>query len=127
MDGSELTLSGPSLPQGAMDSIVGEIRGRLDSARAENIDAASEAKKKQIAKDFESVLIIKILEQMKETIPQSGLFEDPAGEQIQNMFWMYLGREIADQGGFGLWKQIYETMRSGNGGENLEKILDKKI
>jgi Rod binding domain-containing protein len=73
----------------------------------------AEQQKEQAAKDFESVLIARILEQVRNTIPDSGLLEDKASEQMEGLFWLYLASELADKGGFGLWKQICQALTSG--------------
>lgn len=62
----------------------------------------------QAAKDFESVLLHKLMEEMQNTIPDSGLLGDGAMEQLQGMFWGFLARDVADKGGIGLWKDLYE-------------------
>ena len=62
----------------------------------------------QAAKDFESVLLDKLLNEMKNTIPDSGLTGDGVTKQIQGIFWSYLARDIADKGGLGLWKELYQ-------------------
>ena len=127
MDNSGLLLE-PVLPPKPLD-ILGS-RG-LDKTGSildpEKNKTADEAQKKQTAKDFESLLIARILEQMKETIPKSPLAEDGAGEQVESIFWLYLGREIADKGGFGLWKQIYQTMTGKAAELPSEQMVDKKI
>lgn len=78
-------------------------------------DGKKDAKLEQAAKDFESVFITKILEQMKQTIPDSGLLTDGAGEQMEGLFWLYLARDVADKGGFGLAKQVYQQLAQGQG------------
>ena len=72
------------------------------------IDAASDAKKKQIAKDFEAVFIGKLLEQMDKTIGRWGLEKDSAHKQVDGIFSLYMADHLADSGGLGLWKDIYE-------------------
>ena len=67
----------------------------------------------EAAKDFESVLLYKLLEEMKRTIPDSGLLGGGAAKQVQGMFWYYLAQEIADQGGLGLWKDVYREFARG--------------
>jgi Rod binding domain-containing protein len=62
----------------------------------------------QAAKDFESVLLQRLTEEMSHTIPDSGLLEDTGAEQVQSMFWGFLAEHVADQGGMGLWKDLYE-------------------
>ncbi len=61
----------------------------------------------QTAKDFESVLIRQLMDTMRQTIPKSEIFESGPGRQIQGIFWHYLARNVADNGGMGLWRQIY--------------------
>ncbi|MBN2136646.1 MAG: hypothetical protein JW720_02455 [Sedimentisphaerales bacterium] len=75
-----------------------------------NVDAGSDAKQIQAAKDFESVLITKLLDAMESTIGDWGLEKDPTNKQVHSIFSMYLGRHIGENGGFGLWKGIYESL-----------------
>ncbi len=75
-----------------------------------NLDSASEEKKKQIAKDFESLLLNKLLDEMKNTIGNWGFEKDGASMQVQGIFWLYLARDIANNGGIGLWKDIYQNL-----------------
>lgn len=65
----------------------------------------------QAAKDFESVLLHKLLEAMDRTVERSGLFESGASEQIRGMFRHYLAQELASQGGLGLWKQLHGQLQ----------------
>jgi Rod binding domain-containing protein len=71
---------------------------------------APEEKKKQFAKDFESLLINKMLDEMKNTVGDWGFEEDAASKQIQGIFNLYMSQHIGQNGGFGLWKQIYEFL-----------------
>ena len=97
MDSAKLILSEPvSLP-----SLLGNLN---------KVDGISEQKKIQAAKDFESVLLQKLLDAMKKTVPESGLFEGGISEQVQDIFWFYLAQDMAKQGGMGLWKTIYEQI-----------------
>ena len=72
--------------------------------------ALHEEKKKQFAKDFESVFIHKLLEEMKNTIGDWGAEKDETSRQVQGIFWLYLARDIANNGGFGLWKDVYQDL-----------------
>ena len=88
---------------------MAENLGR-DSIRAAdgNVDI-EDMHRRKVARDFESIFIHQIIDKMKETIPESDL-ADSSSQQIQSMYWSFLGDAIADKGGFGLWKQIYEQM-----------------
>jgi len=94
-------------------------------AASEQID---EQRKKQLAKDFESVLVGRVLEQMKETVGDWGSEEeDAAGEQVQGLFWLHLARDIADKGGFGLWKDIYRFFKDMEQGGQPAQGVNKNI
>jgi Rod binding domain-containing protein len=88
-------------------------------------NSAQEERKKKVAKDFEGVLLNKIMEEMKNSVPESGLLEDETSDQMQSLFWMYLSQDVADKGGFGLWKQIYKTMNDAQGQGISLKTTDK--
>lgn len=62
------------------------------------------------ARDFESVLLYKLLEEMKQTIPESGLLDTAISKQVQGIFWFYLAQDLADKGGIGLGKELYRQM-----------------
>ncbi|MEJ2648354.1 MAG: hypothetical protein P8016_08120 [Sedimentisphaerales bacterium] len=47
---------------------------------------------------------------MKDTIGNWGFEKDSASEQVDGIFWLYLARDMADKGGLGLWKNIYDSM-----------------
>ncbi len=70
--------------------------------------AAKDAAK--AAKDFESVLLHKLMESMQRTIPDSGLLSSGVTKQVQGIFWFYLAQEMADAGGVGLWRDVYQQM-----------------
>jgi len=60
----------------------------------------------QAAKDFESVLLHKLFDEVKRTIPESGLLGDGTSSQVHDIFWMYLAQALAERGGLGLWRQL---------------------
>lgn len=62
----------------------------------------------QAAKDFESVLLAKMMEEMHNTVEDSGLLEDSGSSQMQGMFWNMMAQDVANKGGLGLWKDLYD-------------------
>ncbi len=72
--------------------------------------AARDPEREKIAKAFESILLVRLLEQMKNSVGKWGFEEDAASEQVQGIFWMHLAEELGAQGGIGLWENIYEYM-----------------
>ena len=107
MDSTELILTGNVAPPELLDHLAGRpvVKGQTDE-----IHNLSQEKKKQAAKDFESVLLGRLLDEMKNTVGDWGFEKDCASQQIQGIFWLYLARDIADKGGVGLWTDIYEFL-----------------
>ncbi len=91
------------------------------------LDGVSEERKKQVAKDFESVLLNKLLDEMKNTIGDWGFEKDEASRQVQGIFWLYLARDIANNGGFGLWKDIYQFLTNSEQTSTTTEVLDKNV
>ncbi len=117
MESTKLILSEPVLPPRPLDNVpmyVGMVSlgKKIATEQPGKIDGSSDEKKKQIARDFESVLLNKLLDEMKDTIGDWGFEKDGVSTQIKGIFWLYLARDIASKGGFGLWKDIYESCLS---------------
>lgn len=88
------------------------------------LEDASQAKKIQTAKDFESLLLNKLLDQMKNTVGEWGFEKEGVSSQVDGIFWLYLARDISDQGGLGLWKDIYKSMPGTEDVQQAGKSLD---
>ena len=111
---SELGIpSSAILPGGLADLLSG--RG-ISSPK----NARTEMQKIQAAKDFESVLLHRLLGEMRRTIPESGLMSNGISKQLEDIFWLYLAREMADKGGMGLWKELYREFGQLGGGAGAE-------
>ncbi len=95
--------------------------------KIEKAGAASEAKKKQAARDFESVFIAKLLDQMKNTIGDWGFEKDAASRQVEGIFWLYLARDVADNGGLGMAKDIYRFLTDSENNSPPTELLDKSL
>jgi Rod binding domain-containing protein len=76
----------------------------------DKIGSASEEEKEQAAKDFEAVLINKLLDEMKVDAQSWGFEENDSRRQVQGIFNLYLSTHIAKNGGLGLWKDIYKSL-----------------
>jgi len=79
-----------------MDAVAG-----ADPAKAADVARGLEA-----ARGFESILLHRLVEAMRETIPDGGLLSSPTGRQVEGLFWFYLAQEMAEKGGIGLWKDL---------------------
>jgi Rod binding domain-containing protein len=124
MDSVKLILTEPVSPPTLLE--------QLDKSRLNSI---SEEKKEHVAKDFESVLLTKLLDEMKNSIVDWSLDKDAASKQIHGIFWLYLARDVANNGGLGLWKDIYQflsnaeqanTVKQSDFGE-LSRVVDGHI
>ena len=91
------------------------------------IEGASEEKKKQVAKDFESIFIHRLLEEMRNTIGDWGLEKDGVSKQVRGIFWLYMARDIANNGGFGMWKDIYQFLTDSEQKNAPTESLDKSV
>ena len=95
--------------------------------KIKKVDDVSEAKKKQLARDFESVFINKLLDEMKNTIGDWGDEKDGVSKQIDGIFWLHLARDLADNGGFGMWKDIYQFLTDSEHKNTAAELLDESL
>ena len=116
MDSVKLILTEPVSPPSLLE--------QLDKSRLNSI---SEEKKEQVAKDFESVLLTKLLDEMKKSIVDWGSEKDGASKQIHGIFWLYLGRDIANNGGLGLWKDIYKSLSNAEQTNTVQQSVDNQL
>lgn len=114
MDNLNLTLMNAASPQAALETLTPGA-------------SAEQAQKEQFAKDFESILIEKLLEEMKNTIGEWGFEQDGASKQVQGMFWMNLSKDLGKQGGLGIWKDIYQSIDSGQNKTTQTELLDDSL
>jgi len=103
----------------------GKVRG---NARPSAEDRIRDEQEKQIGKDFESVLLTKLFEQVQASIEDSGFDEEDSGaQQVRGLFWLYLARDVADKGGFGLGKDIYQHIKQMEDAGNLTGSIDEGL
>jgi len=127
MDISELLVN-----QAAAGGQAGKTAEACGLQAGADIDASDERRKK-VARDFESVFIHEILKRMGDTIPGSDM-ADQSSKQIKSIYWSHMAQAIADEGGFGLWKNIYEAMGPAGSeaagrqqNQAVRQILDKSV
>jgi Rod binding domain-containing protein len=128
MDEVKLILTQPVLPPVPLDHLSRTpFCKEVINGSPDKIDDISEEKKKQTAKDFESVLLGKLLDEMKNTIGRWGFDEDSPCEQVQGIFWLYLARDMANSGGVGLWKDIYQFLTNTDQANTATNSVDRQI
>jgi len=89
-----------------------------------------EEEKKRLARDFESVLLTKLFDQVRESIGESNFEdegEDGASQQVHGLFWLYLAQDMADKGGFGVWKEIYRHFEDIEGAGAAGALIDREL
>ncbi len=125
MDISKLLLTSFVPPTELTSKSLDPAAGRDDAKTAEQL--------KSTAQQFETVLLHQVVKQMKETVDYSSLDEeDESGEQVNSMYWSFMTDAIGRQGGFGVWKSLYEGL-AGQQGIDLEKypadgvVLDERL
>lgn len=104
-------------------SLAADTLGRAHAAPASK--ELEEIKK--VAQQFESVLMSKLVEEMKNTIPDSGLLDDAAGKQLQDLFWSYMSEDIGKKGGLGLWKDLARQIRHFEHAEEPRPSLETEL
>ena len=108
----------------------GSAAGREVRAPGNSAASASQRdeQEKQIGKDFESVLLTKLFEQVQTSIEDSGFDDEDSGsQQVRGMFWLYLARDVADKGGVGLWKDIYQQIKQWKASERLTGSVNEEL
>ena len=107
--------------------LTGVVSPLIPPEKIKKIDDTGETEKKQFAKDFESVFINKLLDEMKNTIGDWGSEKDETSMQIEGIFWLYLARDIADNGGFGIGKDIYQFLTDSEHKNTVSELLDENL
>ena len=86
---------------------------------------------KTVAKGFESIFVKQILKQMQETIKEASFDpDDSSNEQVHSLYCTFLADSVSQNGGFGLWENIYEQMADAaglnTGTQTVTNQLDQK-
>jgi Rod binding domain-containing protein len=84
---------------------VQALRSRFQALHGQAAPCHEEIR--EMARDFEGVLLGKLMDEMKKTIPDSGLLSSPTTKQLHGLFWSKLADAVAEQGGIGLADQLY--------------------
>ncbi len=127
MDGVDSIGASPALGLPGLEQTQGAIEA--GQIRPCQIVGRSDEQKKQLAKDFESVLLTKVFDQVKDSIGSWGLEEeeDGASEQVHGLFWLYLAQDVADKGGFGLWQDVYRHFQDLGAANAAGESIDREM
>ena len=114
MDAANLILNNAVSPAGATENI-----------RKPN--NASDTQMIKFAKDFESIFLYKLLDEMKNTVVNWDDDKDGAAKQIDGIFWMHLADELGGKGGLGMWKDIYKSLKTSENTNTEAMSLDERL
>ena len=70
----------------------------------------SEKEMENVARDFESVFVNKLLESMRKAIPKSGLLDSSALDMYQSMMDQEMAKNMSERKGMGLGEMVYKDL-----------------
>jgi hypothetical protein len=128
MNGSDLLLTTPVTSPTTLDATSSEgLTAKAGNIKSNGVKSVDDKRTEKIAKDFESVMLTKLLDEMKNTVG-NGLGEEEAGsEQVKGLFWLYLARDMSDKGGLGLWKDLNRFFKDMQKTDTPAQVLDEKL
>lgn len=102
---------------------------RFDPPVAAAEDPAQHAEQlRSVSKQFEAVFLHQIVKQMQETIDYASFDEeDGSGEHIQSMYWSSMADTMAQQGGVGFWKVIYDDLARSQGIDIAQHPAERRL
>lgn len=81
----------------------------------------------EISKEFESLLLTRLLSEIGNAISSWDEPEDMAGQQIHGLFWWQLAEYVGNSGGLGLWTQILQQINQADSLGLISKSLDEVL
>ncbi|MFQ5454942.1 MAG: rod-binding protein [Nitrospirota bacterium] len=92
-----------------IDSLTIPIDSIMLSNKVNRLKAADDNSMKKAADEFESFLISYMLKEMRNTIPESGLFSGGRGEEIyRSLLDDELAKNMVERGGLNISKSIIQ-------------------
>jgi|GEM_PF-2117129 len=96
----------PGISNTIADRKIEDIRMKLQTPGAKK--TGDELMK--VARDFESILLYKMLESMRKTVPKSGLIDSFSLDTFQSMMDQEIANEMAKKKGVGLAQMVYRQL-----------------
>jgi len=108
----------------AQDTELLALRQQVDRLKGDLTPGQnSQQKLRKACTDFEAVFISKMWEQMRATIPKSGLMHSPQEDMYRSMFDRDFAEKMAGDGGIGLGDMLYKQLKDKL--KNTTKITGK--
>lgn len=80
-----------------------------------NIESASDLEMLEACKEFEIYMIEQVYKSMEKTIIRADEEKDDYEEMFGDLRIQQYAKKVSDQGGIGLAKQLYESMKNNQG------------
>jgi flagellar protein FlgJ len=64
----------------------------------------------RVAADFEAMFVSLVLKEMRQTLEPGSLFGMDAGDSFGGLFDLYLGKHLAQSGGFGVGEMVRQYL-----------------
>jgi Rod binding domain-containing protein len=111
-------MPGPiQMPMGSMELRAGMVR----SGTTAQTGGHRTEKLEQVCKDFESIFVDFMLQQMRQTVPQSEMFGGGRAEQLYtSMLDSELAKSISNQRGLGLASELHRQLMAVSAGKGNE-------
>lgn len=100
----------PLRPLARVDRISGSGSTPAPAGPAPQVQPSPKAI--QTAKDFESIVLTQMFDQMRQSVGDWGMDKELCSDQINGIFWLCMGQELGTKGGLGLWKQIAQELQA---------------
>ncbi|MFH1739673.1 MAG: rod-binding protein [bacterium] len=117
-------------PQASALISNGRVSGDLDRLNAiaqKKPDKMSERELREVANDFESLLVRQLLKEMRKTVPKDGfLGSSSATEMYQEMGDDALAKDLGATGGFGVGELVYQQLKEIQDNLNSAESIAKK-
>ena len=88
------------------------------AAQAESGDGRSV---ERVAADFESLVVSMVLKEMRQTLEPGTLFGEDSSDSYGGLFDLYLGKHLAEAGGFGIANMVKRYLEVAQNNADIEK------
>ena len=117
---------------GQVSTVFGRLQPATSAANLAEITPeamadVSDRKKQTLAKDFESILLTQLFNEVKESLSASSFDDDAGSDQFRGIFWSFLAEDVADKGGFGLWQDFYHHFKDMDDASGAGELMDKQL
>jgi flagellar protein FlgJ len=97
----------------ARDTELVQLKQQVDRLKNDITPGATKQQKlRKACTDFEAVFISKLYDQMRATVPKSGLFTSQQSEMYRSIFDRDFAEKLAGDGGIGLGDMLYEQLKN---------------